>query len=232
MTHQEEQFAKDAEAFMRAHRSRLAAELTDTSRYPGEDEPVAVFMAGSPGAGKTETSKALLEDYPNILRIDPDEFRDLIPGYAGHNSWLVQSAVSLLVDKVFDRAIRQRQSFILDGTLSSLNKSTENIDRCVRKNRVVQILFVYQEPQQAWEFVQAREAQEGRKIPPDRFVEQFFMSQHVTQEVKNAFGPKIKVDVLLKNVDGSNKTYLANVATIAGSIPNRYSRDQVLAMIA
>nr|WP_182312144.1 zeta toxin family protein [Comamonas testosteroni] len=146
MTEQEQQFIEEAKAWVKAHRTELSRSITDTARYPREDAPVSVFMAGSPGAGKTETSKAYIEQFSEetqeVLRIDPDEYRELIPGYTGANSWLVQPAVSLLVERVLDRALTQKQSFILDGTFSNLSKSIDNIRRSLDRGRFVQILYV------------------------------------------------------------------------------------------
>ena len=80
-------------------------------------------MAGSPGAGKTEASIALLErrefSESRILRIDPDELHKEFEEYRGDNSWIFQGAVSILVEKVLDLAFKQKQSFLLDGTLSN-----------------------------------------------------------------------------------------------------------------
>lgn len=65
-------------------------------------------MAGSPGAGKTEASKALLEEFVEkgrkVLRIDPDDLRSEFEHYSGNNSWLFQPAVSILVEKIHDLA--------------------------------------------------------------------------------------------------------------------------------
>lgn len=47
--------------FVRVNRSSLARQIADTSVFVPEDHPISVFMAGSPGAGKTEISKALVE---------------------------------------------------------------------------------------------------------------------------------------------------------------------------
>ena len=47
---------EEALDFARKNKKSIAQRLTDPSRYPPEEEPVSVFMAGSPGAGKTETS--------------------------------------------------------------------------------------------------------------------------------------------------------------------------------
>lgn len=106
--------------FVNQNRRKIARELTDLATYPAEKCPVAVFMAGSPGAGKTEASHALIEQLGGpVLRIDPDDYRDRIPGYNGRNSNLFQRAVSRIVEKVLDEAFGKGQSFILDGTLSN-----------------------------------------------------------------------------------------------------------------
>lgn len=211
----------------KANRTRFSAEFTSIEKYPGEKNPVALFMAGSPGAGKTEASKALAEEVGAFLRIDPDDFRPHIPGYTGQNSWLVQDAISLLVERVLDRVFKQKQSFLLDGTLSSLEVAERNIERCIRHGRAVQIIYVYQEPELAWNFVQAREHQEARRIPPERFVHQFFASREVVDALKIRFGAAIKIDVILKDIDGSHRRYFANVSSLNHVAPLQYSRDEV-----
>ena len=64
----------------------------------------------------------------------------------------------MLVDKIYDSALSQHQSFLLDGTLSNYHIAHRNITRSLNKDRPVQILHVYQEPQLAWSFVGVREA--------------------------------------------------------------------------
>jgi hypothetical protein len=66
--------------------------------------------------------------------------------------------------------LKQRQSFLLDGTLASYEVAQGNIERALGKGRLVQILYVYQEPLLAWTFVQAREACEGRRILRKDFI--------------------------------------------------------------
>jgi hypothetical protein len=41
------------------------------------------------------------------------------------------------------------------------------------KGRNVLVLFIYQRPELAWQFVEAREKVEGRKIKPEHFVAQY-----------------------------------------------------------
>lgn len=224
----DEEIKANAEAWARQNKKDFARRLTDTTRFPGETSPVSVFMAGSPGAGKTESAKALSKSLNDgFLRIDPDEFRAAIPGYNGANSWLFQGAVSILLGRVLDLAFDQKQSFLLDGTLSNLTQAFRNVERSLDKGRSVLIMYVYQEPMQAWEFVKAREVLEGRRIPPDRFIEQFFAAHDVVNQLKVKFGSRIEIDVILKDIDGSNQRYLANVSDLCAAVPIPYSRDQL-----
>ena len=131
MTDQEKQLEAKALAFAKANKKAIAKRLTDPTTFLPEDDPVSVFLAGSPGAGKTETSIELLELYQQngnrVLRIDPDELRNELPGYTGDNSWLFQRAISILVEKIHDLALKQKQSFLLDGTLSNYEVAEKNL---------------------------------------------------------------------------------------------------------
>lgn len=213
--------------FARKNKKEIAKRLTDKTRYLPEDEPVSVFMAGSPGAGKTEASIELLAkveaEGSEILRIDPDELRREFPNYTGDNSCLFQKGISILVEKIHDYALKQKQSFLLDGTLSSYDKAVQNITRSLRKGRVVQILYVYQEPKLAWEFVKSREAVEGRNIRSEHFIEQYFAARGVVNKLKLTFGSNVKVDLLLKNTDNTHKLYKAGVDKIDNHIPEKYT---------
>ena len=174
----EQEIADAAIAFARREKKAIAGRATDPKIFVPEAAPVSVFMAGSPGAGKTEASIELLANFIEpIIRIDPDELRAKFPGFNGSNSHLFQSAISVLVEKIHDMALEQSQSFILDGTLSNLNKARDNVKRSLRRGRLVQILYVYQAPLLAWKFVQAREAAEGRRIPPAAFIDQYFAAR-------------------------------------------------------
>ena len=118
---EEQAISDEAIKFAKKNKKTIARRRTDPEIYLPEDNPVSVFMAGSPGAGKTEASIALIDDFSNgfeVLRIDPDELRSEFEAYRGDNSWLFQGASSILVSKILDFAYKQSQSFLLDGTLS------------------------------------------------------------------------------------------------------------------
>ena len=227
MTPDEERIAQEAWDYAKKHRTEIARRLTDPADFIPEANPVSVFMAGSPGAGKTEASIALLKlkgaDGAKILRIDPDELRETLPGYDGANSWLFQRAVTPIVERVHDLALKQEQSFLLDGTLSNYSVAERNTQRSLDKRRTVQILYVYQEPEQAWKFVQAREGAESRRIQPEDFVRQYFAAREVVNRLKAEFGKDIRVDLLMKNNDGTDRFYRNGVDRIDNHIPEKYS---------
>jgi predicted ABC-type ATPase len=225
-----EEVQAQALAYAKSHRTRIARERTDLYKFPSEERPVSLFMAGSPGAGKTEASMELLSEFDSILRIDPDDLRVEFPAYEGSNSWLFQGAVALLVERIHDRALVQGQSFLLDGTLSNYSVAEKNIERSLKRRRLVQILYVYQEPAFAWQFVRARQIQEGRHIPPEKFVDQYFMAREVVQKLKDNYGDQIRVDVLLKNTDGTTQRSFADVDDVDKCVPERFNREQVMAV--
>ena len=226
LTEKEQRNKSEAERFARKNKKQIARRLTDPQICRPVNDPVSVFMAGSPGAGKTESSIELIEllsnDGLDVLRIDADELRQEFPNYTGDNSWLFQPAVSILVERIHDLALKQSQNFILDGTLTNYEKSRHNIERSLKKGRPVQILYVYQDPRLAWEFVQARESQEGRRIEPEVFLEQYFAARQVVNRLKAELGPAIKVDLLLKNLDNSNRLYKAGIDRIDNHVPEKY----------
>lgn len=130
----DEKLREDAIEFAKRNKKRIAKILTDPKVYAPDPTPVSVFMAGSPGAGKTELSKNLIdllekEREHRVIRIDGDEVRLLIPGYTGKNSYLFQGAMSLIVEKMHDLALHQSQTFVLDGTFANCGKAVDNMRR-------------------------------------------------------------------------------------------------------
>jgi len=235
MTEREKEIKDRAEEFARKHKKSIAKEATNPKTYLPDEFPVSVFMAGSPGAGKTESSRNLIErltkDSHSVLRIDPDDLRSRFTEYSGDNSFLFMGATSIIADKIHDFALENKQSFIFDGTLSNLERSKENINRSLEKKRFVQIVYVYQEPIQAWNFVKAREIKEGRRVPRDAFIEQYFKARENVNGLKKEFGFAIRVDLVVKNIDGTDFSYRENIDIIDNHIPEKYTRGDLEKLI-
>lgn len=194
----------EAVQYANAIRTSVANALLEASGCDTEKSPWAMFMAGSPGAGKTEISQVVVKfmnkrRIPKVIRIDPDEFRIHFPSYTGSNSHLFQMAVVKIVERVVDKLLQKKFSFVLDGTFSSYKTAKRNVERALNKNYRVTITFVYQPPEVAWQFVCAREETEGRKIHKQVFVEQYFKAIETVNIIKKEFGTAVQLDVLLRN---------------------------------
>ena len=242
MTPEEKTIERIAFEFARANRASLARQIADIAVYFSEEKPFTVFMAGSPGAGKTEVSKAIAEDLDErsmslqakrVLRIDPDDFRSLIPGYVGGNSYLFQRAVTKILEKVLDRAFEKRLSFILDGTMANFDVAKRNIDRVLGSRRNAQIMFVDQRPELAWQFVQARELTEGRNIPLEEFARQFIAARKNVIELKRLYDNQIHIDLLIKNLYGGSQWVELDASgdTIDALIPRTYDQVQLVELL-
>lgn len=87
--------------FIKSHKKELIEQFASDKNYPQEKNPVSIFMAGSPGAGKTEFSRRFLKvNKLNMVRIDADDIKEFIPQYNKRNSSDVQGASSLGVEKI------------------------------------------------------------------------------------------------------------------------------------
>ncbi len=122
-----DEIRKVAIDFAKKNKNKIANDLTDLSRFVPDDHPISVFMAGSPGAGKTEFSKELLgileaDDQRKVVRIDGDDLRERMPGYVGNNSALFQGAVSIVVEKIHDFVLDKKQSLSSMGRLRNMRR--------------------------------------------------------------------------------------------------------------
>lgn len=222
---------KEAMAFANKNKKIIAKKYTNLEIYPSDDAPVSIFMAGSPGAGKTEFSRRFLEgledDGRKIIRIDSDDLRQEFKAYSGDNSHLFQGAASTLASAIHDIALKQKQNFLFDGTFSNYLKAKENIERSLKRDRKVEIIFIYQDPKLAWDFVQTREIKEGRRIRREDFIRQYFDSQEVVNRIKKEFGRAVTLSLVIKDINSKNEQTEQNINSVDNFIPKRYSRDHL-----
>ena len=232
----DEEIRARAVDFAKKNKIHIAKQLTDPEQYTPDITPISVFMAGSPGAGKTEFSKNLIDILEEnkerrVVRIDSDELRKYIPGYTGNNSHLFQGAVSLIVEKMQDLVLHQKQSFVLDGTLSQHEKAASNINRSLEKSRPVFIFYIYQKPEVAWKFTQAREATEGRNIPKTSFIEQFFGAKDTINQISREFREKITILFVKKDFQENTVEDIVEIDSSGGQVDDfiteRYTKDEL-----
>jgi len=202
---------QNAIKYVKENSKKIIQEIVGNKASFGKNKlfSVSVFMAGSPGAGKTEMSKKSIEiierdpdakAYEKITRIDPDDIREKLPLYNGKNSHLFQAACSIAVDRIHDYVLKNNFDFLLDGTFSNYNKARENIYRSVKRKRLVFIYYVYQDPIVAWGFTKKREQIDGRHIPKDAFIDHFFNAKENVSKIKKEFKDLVKVRVIERNL--------------------------------
>lgn len=219
---------RQAEEWVKNNKAKIIDRFASPSEYPKEQAPVSTFMAGSPGAGKTEFSKSLVGQFKDKpVRIDADEIREILPEYDGANAYLFQGAASLAVNKLFDHVIKKGISTLLDGTFAH-PQALPNISRSLKHGRQVDIYYLYQDPLVSWEFTKIREATEKRNIPKESFAQQFFESQAKVTEAKETFGDKVNLHVVVKDYNRGLEKLSVNVKRVESYIPKKYNNPSDL----
>ena len=213
---------EDSREYAKKHRDKFYHDVTYAKTI--KDEKEAIFMAGSPGAGKTEVANEIVSFYKNICIIDADNFRQGFPEYNGTNSYKFQSAASWLVGDVFKRVTDDGYSFLLDGTFA-LASASKNIKRVLKKSYDINIYFVYQDPLIAWKFVKEREIKEGRHVPKDVFINAYFMSRHNIIHAKEKFGELIELTILFKDFHNIISETHADTDNIQLILPELYTKE-------
>lgn len=208
------QLGEAARTYIKKNKRALYDKFCDTQVFTPSERPLTIFMAGSPGAGKTEASKTFIQIlekiYKNekIVRIDADEIRKSLPNYDGKHADEFQSAASLGVEKLFDFVLSHQLHSVLDGTLASFSVAEKNIRRALNHGRLVGILYIYLDPLIAWDFTKKRESLDGRHINKEIFIKDFFAARENVHKLKNIFGNKLTVYYFeKKNLKDKAKIY-------------------------
>lgn len=195
---------QDAISSVKLHQKELVAQICDLNKYKPSTNPFTLFMAGSPGSGKTEYSKGFLKTLQKkdptltIVRLDTDELREFIPQYHKSNSDEVQQAATLLFDKVFDFIQTNNLNAIIDTTFAS-PKSIQNVKRSLDRGRQVGILYLYQDPLVAWDYTKKREKLEGRTVPKSVFINAYFSAKANVNKIKRIYGQEIELNLFEKS---------------------------------
>lgn len=230
MMETDEELSKAAIKHMRQKEilNSLIARFCDPIKYPDDSHPISVFMAGSPGAGKTEFSKNLIKEIGHgVIRIDPDEVRNLIPQYTGGNAHLFQYAVNIGVDKIFYHALAHNQNFILDGTMANFNKAHENIERTLKQRDFVEIFYLFQDPVIAWDFTKKRELVEHRNITKEAFIKSFFGSQKTVSQIKSLYKDRVKLNLVIKNFTNNQEEFKKDIEKIDKYLKQSYNVEEL-----
>ena len=215
--------------YVKKHKGEIIKKFAGLEIYRPVPNPAAYFMAGSPGAGKTEYSKSFIKELTQrdqtitIVRIDADEIRDMLPQYNKKNADELTRASSKGVELLFDYVQDHSQSFLLDGTFSHYDTSYKNIIRSLRKGYKVGLTYVYQEPTVAWRFTKIREKEEGRHVSKGMFINAFLAARNSANRVKAEIGQALNLDLIIKNHENGVEEYHLNVDNVDRYLTIQYT---------
>ncbi|MEZ4180179.1 MAG: zeta toxin family protein [Candidatus Doudnabacteria bacterium] len=226
----EEKYISDkAVDFIKNQKAILHEKFASKENYSPSRAPVSVFLAGSPGAGKTEFSKRF---FGNPVLIDADAIREIIPQYEGYNASIFQAACALGVEKLYDYVLKNKQHVILDATFANYEKSLSNVRRSLSKSRKVEVFYIYQDPKISWDFTQKREKIEKRHVPLDVFIDSFISARENVNKIKSNFKKEIKLNLIHRNyLKIDQERYFFDIDNVDKHIPDKYSKDELLRLL-
>lgn len=187
-----------ATKWVKDHKKSFARKLIRDAGVSKSEKPTAIFMAGLPGAGKTEFTKNLIANLGiKIIRLDMDEIAEQIETYTPQQADRFRGAASILLSRTFDTVIHGGYDFVMDGTFGS-NAAMEDIKRALNRKYAVKIFYIYQNPQVAWKYTQAREKVEHRAIDKEGFITSYYKIINNLKRISQEFSDVV-VDLVIKN---------------------------------
>ena len=171
---------------------------------------IAIFTAGSSGAGKTEYAISRKEKEVNLIHIDTDEIRNFfIPiGYNGKNSNMFQQASSKGVDILFKEAINRGFSVILDTNFSNFNIAKINLTKALKHQYIIEIVYILQDLDKCYEFAKIRESVTKRAVPKELIEKSFIRSTKTVIQAKESF----KNSIILNVIDRINNRFYKDIS--------------------
>ncbi len=227
MNEYEKKLSDEAFRWVKANHRKIIEEFAGKAEHVADNQPITLFMAGSPGAGKTEVSKRLISRFiQKPVRIDADEIRGICPGYVGSNAHIFQRAATKGVHILYDYSRENNLNVILDGTFAYADEQ-KNIQGSLDRQRKVEIYFVYQDPSQAWDFTKKREEIEYRKVSKKVFIDAFIKSRENVNLVKSYFGDQIELNLLIKDLTSDIEQLELNILLVDSYLKKVYTRYEL-----
>jgi len=199
----------------RSKKKGLVKSILGKHKYISSETPKIIFMAGLPGAGKTEFANKLLPQLePRMLQIDMDELAEQIQEYRPKKAHLFRAGATIILEFLFDKALDRKIDILLDGTFGH-PKALQNVERAIERHHyIARVYLILQDPQYAWEKTQYREILQHRAIDLGRFCDTYFYILENINKLQVKYGEKVPITVVLKNKDNSLKDIIQNVVDV------------------
>jgi predicted ABC-type ATPase len=139
--------------------------------------PIAIIMAGLPGAGKTEFLDTIADTvltrfkFEPFVRIDLDQIITVYPGYTPERYAKFRSQANYALARCIDTAKTGRYNMMIDGTFAGKSESSiNNIKRLLDCGYVVALYYMHDNALTAWEYTKSRELETKRGIEKEGFL--------------------------------------------------------------
>lgn len=219
---------EDAARWARENKNEFAQNIIELSGVKPTELPSAIFMAGLPGAGKTELAHGLMKmTSSKVVFLDMDELAQKIPNYRAECADEFRAGATILLERLFDKVITKKLDFILDGTFGN-PKALANVKRAISHGYFVKILYVAQSPEVAWSFTKAREKVEHRAIDLDGFIKTYECVYDNLRHLE-IDGDRISLDVAIKDKNNSIKEFYGGASgeIIDEVAPLKYNEESL-----
>jgi len=140
------EYTKERQAL---HEEIINKALTEDSKVTDGTKPVAVFLIGQPGAGKTTSSKEVLANITDrgLVTINADDVKAKLTGYNGINAGAFHEESSDVAEKqLLPRALEGNHNLLLDAVGKDSVKMNARADQLARAGYDVHVINVTTEP--------------------------------------------------------------------------------------
>lgn len=213
----------------RKNKKELIQKIVGSQKAPKQDKPIAVFMAGIPGAGKTEFIKRLFGPSVDAVKIDLDEIVKLFPNYKPERYYEYRSAAFIILDECVVYCRQHSLNFILDGTFG-YKKAVDNVKKALKRHDVV-IVYVWKEPTQAWRLTKDRELVEKRAINRDGFIEACIHVPENLRKIRSTFDEKVPIVAFKKNKTNDDFQTTQDIAKVDKLLELDYTKEELEILI-
>ncbi len=193
-------------------------------------QKIALFMAGSPGAGKTEFIRRLLSDDQHVWYyiLDLDEIRSWMPKYKWkyaekYTKWAIK-----ILEMLIDECIHNEYPFVLDGTFTSTKAMERNIERLINKNYKIGVFYIHTVPELAWLYTLYRGKDEWRLIPVSRFIRDYYLAPENICLFSEKYQEAIDIYIVNKKYEDGTIKYDLFPADNSMSIHDFFDKHTIL----
>ncbi|MHB1865382.1 MAG: zeta toxin family protein [Candidatus Saccharimonadales bacterium] len=173
----DEQFEEYSFTKQKLYISKLVINASKAEPVKDSTPPLAIVMAGLPGAGKTEFldwwEDSLLKNKLNrLVRIDLDIIVTVFPGYTPKTYAKFRSQANNVLARCVDVAKDGNYNMMIDGTFGGdSGASLKNIERLLDANYLVTMFFMHDNPLTSWSYTKDREVETDRGIDKESFLQ-------------------------------------------------------------